>query len=139
MLSSLESYACANSSDGGDIFVQQDPQPWTSADATHAPVPPRYKAYEPILSSYPLLSGHSLASQQSPQASSTRSWLRVPDLKPLKLRTALRSIAAAGSQGQRVCQYEVPGGGECRDVKCGDLHIGRIAVEPSGAPCPHCV
>lgn len=32
-----------------------------------------------------------------------------------------------------MCPYEVPGGGVCRDKDCGELHLSRIAKEPSGA------
>ncbi|KAI0926748.1 hypothetical protein AcV5_007455 [Taiwanofungus camphoratus] len=32
----------------------------------------------------------------------------------------------------RICQYEVPGGGECRDRDCQDVHLSRLhSVEPS--------
>jgi hypothetical protein len=27
---------------------------------------------------------------------------------------------------KRLCQYEVPGGGECRDGSCEDIHLGRL-------------
>jgi hypothetical protein len=28
----------------------------------------------------------------------------------------------------------VPGGGECRDEACGDIHLSLLQVEPHGAP-----
>jgi len=33
---------------------------------------------------------------------------------------------------KRLCQYEIPGGGECRDRECEDIHLSRTpGVEPS--------
>ncbi|PCH39993.1 hypothetical protein WOLCODRAFT_162011 [Wolfiporia cocos MD-104 SS10] len=33
---------------------------------------------------------------------------------------------------RRICQYEVPGGGECRDQQCEDIHLSRApSAEPS--------
>lgn len=58
----------------------------------------------------------------------------VPDLKPLKLATLQRALGrlTACDSGLRVCQYEVPGGGVCRDKDCNDLHLSRLVSEPSG-------
>ncbi|KAG1772426.1 hypothetical protein EDD22DRAFT_434033 [Suillus occidentalis] len=33
---------------------------------------------------------------------------------------------SANDTGLRVCQYEVPGGGVCRDKNCNDLHLSRL-------------
>jgi len=33
----------------------------------------------------------------------------------------------------RVCPYEVPGGGVCRDKECGELHLSEVTKEPSDA------
>jgi len=59
----------------------------------------------------------------------------LPDLRPLKLATASRLL----DPSKRICQYEVPGGGVCRDEGCEDVHLSRIAgqggrggAEPSG-------
>jgi hypothetical protein len=58
----------------------------------------------------------------------------VPSLKPLKLVTAIKLLDPL----KRICQYEVPGGGVCRDEGCDDVHLNRIAgpgtggLEPSG-------
>jgi hypothetical protein len=40
------------------------------------------------------------------------------------------------SENARICQFEVPGGGECRDTTCGDIHLSQLQVEPNGAPHP---
>jgi len=68
----------------------------------------------------------------SPSSSSTSvssisiDW---PDLKPLKLAVACQSFDSE----KRICQFEVPGGGECRDAHCEDMHIGRVSsIEPTG-------
>ncbi|KAJ7025330.1 hypothetical protein C8F04DRAFT_1269221 [Mycena alexandri] len=59
----------------------------------------------------------------------------LPNLLPLKLATC-----SALDPGKRVCQYEVPGGGVCRDGRCEDVHLSRDGreggegvVEPSDA------
>ena len=49
-------------------------------------------------------------------------------LRPLSVNVALRR-ASEDSQLQ-ICQFEVPGGGECRDSTCKDLHLADL--EPSG-------
>lgn len=58
----------------------------------------------------------------------------LPDLKGLKHAVLHRSLAqlTRRSPDLRVCPYEVPGGGVCRDRDCGELHLGRIGKEPSG-------
>lgn len=53
----------------------------------------------------------------------------------------LRAMKAAAvnrwlsDPSRRICQYEVPGGGECRDPNCEDIHPSmEWTVEPSGTP-----
>ncbi|TFY50655.1 hypothetical protein EVG20_g11400, partial [Dentipellis fragilis] len=98
---------------------------------------PRFRPYDSLFSSYPLL-GH-LPTPQRPQPSTViQSTLAAdastPDLRPLKARAFRKHMAALGLQNERICQYEVPGGGECRDAQCRDLHLSRVVVDPSGAP-----
>ena len=52
-------------------------------------------------------------------------------LRSLKMVTLFKSL----DPDRRICQFEIPGGGVCRDDKCEDLHIEREleAWEPSGA------
>lgn len=71
----------------------------------------------------------------APSLSHSCSTVFVPDLKPLKLATLQRALGqvSASDSGLRVCQYEVPGGGVCRDKDCNDLHLSRLASEPSDA------
>lgn len=86
-------------------------------------------------------SDHPLIQQASPT-------IPLPDLKDLKLATLSRFL----DPSKRICQYEVPGGGICRDDGCEDIHLSRMGggvsagrrgsgapqqsrdgVEPSGA------
>lgn len=71
----------------------------------------------------------------APSLSHSCSTVFVPDLKPLKLASLQRALGQASSSdsGVRVCQYEVPGGGVCRDKDCNDLHLSRLVSEPSDA------
>jgi hypothetical protein len=71
----------------------------------------------------------------APSLSHSCSSVFVPDLKPLKLATLQRAFGqvSASDSGLRVCQYEVPGGGVCRDKDCNDLHLSRLVSEPSDA------
>jgi hypothetical protein len=52
-------------------------------------------------------------------------------LRSLKMVTLFRSL----DPDRRICQFEIPGGGVCRDDKCEELHIERELEtwEPSGA------
>jgi hypothetical protein len=59
----------------------------------------------------------------------------IPNLKPLKLAAVSHML----DPSKPVCQYEIPGGGICRDVGCEDVHLNSITgyggssgVEPSG-------
>jgi hypothetical protein len=62
----------------------------------------------------------------------TPTFFPLPTLKPLKLATASKVLDPT----KQVCQYEVPGGGTCRDEECEDLHlISMGGVEPSGTSC----
>ncbi|KAJ7505234.1 hypothetical protein B0H11DRAFT_1977627 [Mycena galericulata] len=77
----------------------------------------------------------SLPSFSSSSSSSTYSTVfPLPNLEPLKL-----AACSALDPAKRICQYEVPGGGVCRDAGCEDLHLSRLGregwegvVEPSG-------
>ncbi|KAF7314434.1 MADS-box domain-containing protein [Mycena kentingensis (nom. inval.)] len=100
-----------------------------------------YAPYSSLLSSYPhLLATASRFSSSNPSLSSSSSIpcapsssisslpsassaaVPLPSLKPLRLATATK----------RVCQYEVPGGGTCRDAGCEDIHLGQMgSLEPS--------
>ncbi|KAI9573622.1 hypothetical protein HD554DRAFT_908831 [Boletus coccyginus] len=66
-------------------------------------------------------------------SSHSSSPIPLPDLKQLKEVVLLRSLAQLirCSPDLRVCQYEVPGGGVCRDKDCGELHLSQISREPS--------
>lgn len=70
---------------------------------------------------------------------SSSSPIPFPDLKPLKQAVLHRTLGqlTARNADLRVCQYEVPGGGVCRDTDCDELHLSQIASEPSGTSW-HC-
>ena len=52
-------------------------------------------------------------------------------LRSLKMTTLFKHV----DPDRRICQFEIPGGGVCRDDKCEDLHIEQELEtwEPSGA------
>jgi len=52
-------------------------------------------------------------------------------LRPLKMITLFKSL----DPDRRICRFEIPGGGVCRDGACEDLHVqNELAIwEPSGA------
>ncbi|KNZ76727.1 hypothetical protein J132_08799 [Termitomyces sp. J132] len=94
--------------------------------------------YDSPLNWYPLLAlrtqrvcSHSCCASSHGRLLHSSSTITVPDLVPLKLATAGRML----DPGKRLCQYEVPGPGVCRDEGCDDVHLSRITglegVEPS--------
>ncbi|KAF8631399.1 hypothetical protein AX15_002407, partial [Amanita polypyramis BW_CC] len=57
-----------------------------------------------------------------------------PDLKLLKFAVVSKRL----DPSKRICQYEIPGGGICRDEKCEDTHVSRLTIigssdTPAGA------
>lgn len=102
-----------------------------------------FEAYDSPFSLYPLLRSRSrvltdLASISSgigPSSSdcsassvSISTSYCIPDLRPLKVAAAVRE--AKGDQIRCICQYEIPGGGTCRDSDCEDIHLKDM--EPTG-------
>ncbi|KAH9065484.1 hypothetical protein EDB87DRAFT_1679949 [Lactarius vividus] len=53
------------------------------------------------------------------------------NLKQLKMQAAARRLSENQLENARICQFEVPGGGECRDADCGDMHLSQLEVEPN--------
>ena len=86
-----------------------------------------FTTYNSVLSHYPFLSGRSLGPQDAADMHNLRS---------LKLQAAARRMTDNSLENARICQFEVPGGGECRDAACGDMHLSQLQVEPNGAPHP---
>jgi hypothetical protein len=86
-----------------------------------------FTTYESVLSHYPFLSGRSLGPQEMGD---------MPNLKRLKMQAAARRMTDNSLENARICQFEVPGGGECRDTACADVHLGQLEVEPKGTPRP---
>ena len=100
-----------------------------------------FAPYHSPLLSYPLL-----RSRSPPHVWNTNSLVGSPcaahppdftTLSPVSL-SSLKAAAVnrwLSDPSRRICQYEVPGGGECRDPGCEDIHPSRAgSVEPSGAP-----
>ena len=86
-----------------------------------------FATYDSVLSHYPLLSGRSLGQQEMAD---------MPNLQNLRMQAAARRMTDNSSENARICQFEVPGGGECRDTTCGDIHLSQLQVEPNGTPHP---
>lgn len=88
----------------------------------------------------PSMSPNFLLSTRTAPTSSSPSF--IPDLKPLRLAALSKRL----DPSKRLCQYEVPGGGTCRDSQCEDMHLSRLEginllgeIEPSGAWCVCCL
>ncbi|KZP33404.1 hypothetical protein FIBSPDRAFT_943227 [Athelia psychrophila] len=47
----------------------------------------------------------------------------LPDLKSLKTAVSFKTL----DPSKQICQYELPGGGVCRDAGCQDIHLSRVA------------
>jgi hypothetical protein len=83
-----------------------------------------FSAYNSVLSHYPSLGG-SLGLQEM---------VDMPNLESLRVLATAQRMADNGFENGRICQFEVPGGGECRDEACDDIHLSLLQVEPHGAP-----
>jgi hypothetical protein len=83
-----------------------------------------FSAYNSVLSHYPSLGG-SLGLQEMAE---------MPNLESLRVLAIARRMTDNGLENGRICQFEVPGCGECRDEACGDIHLSLLQVEPHGAP-----
>lgn len=88
-------------------------------------------SYTSDSSLFPMPPSSSFASSfhYSPSTHPSRiSTFPVPNLKPLKLAIAFKTLDPL----KRICQYEVPGGGVCRDEGCDDVHLNRLGLGTSG-------
>ena len=96
--------------------------------------------YSSLFCSYPLLISHSsdhfspfpsvsssLIGDSSSAFLDSSSSANGVDLGPLKLATAIKQL----DPSKRICQYEVPGGGVCKDASCDDIHLNTLFVSPS--------
>jgi hypothetical protein len=106
-----------------------------------------FAPYRSLFSSYPLLrsrsSPHFFDADSPVEAiptarlplSSDASVLSSVPLSSLKAAAVNRWLS---DPSRRICQYEIPGGGECRDPNCEDIHPSRAsALEPTGTPFFH--
>lgn len=113
------------------IHTDQEPNIFSSS----------FLPYQSPLTWYPLLRSHSRHCSSDRDTTSrtaafeANSLLSTPvDLEPLKATVTNQWLS---DPSRRVCQYEVPGGGECRDKDCEDIHLSRMeSVEPTGT-CSH--
>ena len=105
---------------------------------------PAFETYRSLLDRHPLLRAHSrpessslappLSSAAVGSSSSTAQTFDI-DLKPLKQAAVMKYLS---DNTRQVCQYALPGGGECRDKSCENIHLSRLsAVEPSGTSAVH--
>ncbi|PPQ74126.1 LOW QUALITY PROTEIN: hypothetical protein CVT26_007217 [Gymnopilus dilepis] len=91
-----------------------------------------YPSTRPSLSSDSPHVHTELSSASSPYSSFITSSVPLPNLQPLK-RAAWAKVL---NPTKRLCQYEFPGGGTCRDERCPDIHLSRLQgdmgrIEPS--------
>jgi len=121
----------------------------------------RWTAYQSPLQSYPLSrwhshltdpgdvsraftadssSGVSILTPSGSFSSNSASGSASADSKDATMGNLLRSLKTATlfkslDPDRRICRFEIPGGGVCRDDNCEDLHIERELEgwEPSGA------
>jgi hypothetical protein len=63
----------------------------------------------------------------------------MPNLESLRVLAAARRMTDNGLENARICQFEVPGGGECRDAACGDIHLSLLRVEPQDEETARCL
>lgn len=78
---------------------------------------------QPALSIHP----HDSFSVDS-SASASSSLASIPDLQPLKRAASVKAL----DPSKRICQYELPGGGVCRDAGCEDVHLRRSDLNRTG-------
>lgn len=97
------------------------PQPAASDPFFFETTPHEHNTFRPVMSS---------------DIHSHTSALVLPDLQPLKFATVMKYF----DPSRQLCQYEVPGGGVCRDEGCNSVHLSRLPTgidgeiqEPSGA------
>ncbi|EGN98301.1 hypothetical protein SERLA73DRAFT_183234 [Serpula lacrymans var. lacrymans S7.3] len=96
-----------------------------------------YHRISTITPSVPSPSSQASSSSSTYSSSSSHISLprvSLPDFQQLKQATLqlVLSQLTAGDTSRRVCQYEVPGGGVCRDQTCEDVHLSRIAGSSVG-------
>ncbi|TFK86030.1 hypothetical protein K466DRAFT_167773 [Polyporus arcularius HHB13444] len=95
-----------------------------------------FETYRSLLDRHPLLrvrsrpESSSLAPPSSVvNGSSSTTQVADIDLRPLKQAAIMTYLS---DNTRQICQYELPGGGECRDKNCENVHLSRLsAVEPS--------
>lgn len=122
-------------------YLQTQISPNNVDESSIAEVPIRFQPFTSLLDSYPLLRAHSQANlpehtahELCPPAAHPLPSSSHINLTPLKLLTIRKCFPGNASM---ICQYEVPGGGECRDRDCQDVHLSRLPpVDPSGTHAP---
>ncbi|KAI0252381.1 hypothetical protein BJV78DRAFT_351394 [Lactifluus subvellereus] len=93
------------------------------------------RASTPSRSTGPVLHGH--PSEDGTERESfdvialAQEQVDIPNLKHLRIQAAARYMTENNLEDARICQFEVPGCGECRDLGCGDMHLSQVQVEPN--------
>ena len=106
-----------------------------------------FSAYSSPLACFPslrtrlYLDGFGDGSSGAQQASGDMDDTSSISSSPRNTAIDLRDLKAAHAKNlftdpsRPICQYEVPGGGECRDAECECIHLSRPpTAEPSGTP-----
>ncbi|KXN88061.1 hypothetical protein AN958_07520 [Leucoagaricus sp. SymC.cos] len=126
---------------------EHSPEPQIPLESPPESPNQEFQPYQSTLSSYPLLAVHltpprptfsespssdvpnnAFSSPLSPNDRSHSSSLVIPDLQLLRVATVMSSLDTSG----QLCQYEIPGGGVCRDGGCNNVHISKVLEEANG-------
>jgi hypothetical protein len=113
----------------GPMLISDPASSLSSSSASYM-----YPSTRSSLSSIPYFVSTEHSTLPHPSSPSSPAVL-LPDLKPLKLASLVKLL----DPFKRLCQYEVPGGGTCRDDGCEDVHLSKLEganqmgqVEPTG-------
>ncbi|KAF8895335.1 hypothetical protein BD779DRAFT_719169 [Infundibulicybe gibba] len=97
-----------------------------------APLP---TSFVDTVSSSPFSTPPLVSALPSPSSLTSSTYTPYPSLPKPELKSLrLASVSKMLNPSKQLCQYEVPGGGVCRDEKCEDIHLsGRTAgaMEPT--------
>ncbi|KAL6308413.1 hypothetical protein BKA93DRAFT_764728 [Sparassis latifolia] len=110
-----------------DQELQQDQEQTSGFTAYSSPLD-CYPTLRPYLQ-HPSGAGGSASVHQRTNKTLALNVASSIDLEPLKMVAAGRVLM---DPTKRICRYEIPGGGECRDRNCEDVHLSRLSsVEPN--------
>jgi hypothetical protein len=95
---------------------------------------PHFRPYKSLLGNFPLACtrlGVSVESTHDTSHDPSTALVDINSAQVANLRSGqvinnLALINVLVDPNQRLCQYEVPGGGKCRDATCTDVHLDRL-------------